>query len=256
MKMFAFAAVLVGVAIPAAQIMRYTPGKTRYEQSFVITTPQNLFGSGAGMEIRNRAIMSVNVTPLGRDSLSLEVVVDSSTTSSTGLNLQSSLVAPGTVIRRRMSMSGKSAAGATEARSAADVITGVLPALPANARTGSTWEDTLPLSMLGGADMLQGVTGQIVRSLAVSKDTTYEGESGWLIRTGSTIQVRSASSSGNMQISIDGSGGGNGIIIFAKTGVLLYSSETDNITLNVRLGNAAAGAALETSTTRTTRRLK
>ncbi len=257
LRLIAFAVLALPATNLHSQPIRYEPGSARYEQNIILTSPQTLAAMGVPAEIKNRLILSTTISRLGAtgDSLRLSVTVDSSTTTGAEAVTRGAELAPaGTKIERRMTPWGKSSPAATEIRTADQLIGSIIPVLTNSARLGSVWEDTLPVDLLPG-NAIRGLTGQMVRSFLVSKDTTYAGESAWKIEIGSKTSVV-ASGMANSPVRIDGGGDGTGFIFLSKKGVLLYSNESQSLVMNIRLQNGGTAFPLETSTVRTVRRIK
>jgi hypothetical protein len=247
---------LIPAAVCGAQGIQYAPGTSRYEATNIASTTQGIFATAGALDLQSRVLCTVSFAQSGRDSLIMEILVDSSSSSMSGTNRSiGQLVRPGTRIQRRMSVLGRSRGSDGEVRSAAQLVTAVFPSLAPGAILGSAWEDTLPLTNVSVAGVLDNLAGRIVRSSVVSRDTTFEGEPAWKIVTGSTIEVSGAASD-RMPISIDGTGSGAGVIFFSKKGVLMHSKETQTITFNLRTSEGSMGIPIETNVTSTVNRIR
>jgi hypothetical protein len=99
------------------------------------------------------------------------------------------------------------------------------------------------------------LSGQILRSVIVARDTTFEGLQAWKLNVGT--EVTAAASGQASPVQVEASGGGSGFIFVSKSGVMLYSTENTAISLNIRMGGAnSAPISIETNTTRTVRRIQ
>ena len=232
-----FALLAVAVAGTAqAQSFEYAPGASRYKVVTQQKMTQEAMGQKQDVEINGEQMISVNVGKKSKDTLSVDVVLDSiSLTNSMqgamdvskakGVKVTSLIGPTGLVYSTTVPDSGAAA-------DVGDELARILPRVSGALRVGAEWTDTLT-----GKQKRQGldVDRTVISKSKVVGDTTINGEKAWKIERSSEAKMSGQGSTQGQPISMEGTSTGSGFVYVTPKGNFVAADSKDDVKMKITL---------------------
>ncbi len=234
----------------------YTPGTAQYKVVTTTTTSQEMQGQKQEFSLNSEQKVSVTVGKANKDSLPVSIVLDTiaQTTTAPGAPDVTKLI--GMKLNGLMSPQGKlysskvTAVDGTEPVSqASEGMKRFLPRLPAMIKAGTTWIDTVDVTMPTGNGA--EIHRTAIMTYTVMGDTTIAGQKTWKIAMDSKAKITGKGNQMGADFTIDGGSTGKGMSFVSPNGWFVGMDAQDNQELTVTV--AAAGMIIPVITTANTK---
>jgi hypothetical protein len=238
----------------------YSPGSHRYAFTSVVKREQEHLGTKQSLEITTVQQVTLDLARKTRDTLSLVVTLDSSSSSaSNGAELPDLNGLKGVGIQGAMSPSGKVYAFAPKTPLDDELVkqiqTGMsrmLPVFPKGVAVGTEWVDTNVTAVNSGGNDLRTTT--IVTSTILA-DTTYDGQPAIRVQRKFAQKMTGKGSQLGETMQFDGTGDGGGMYYVSRAGVSLGSTETTSSSMTLSLQPSGVTIPVKQTVTSTVLRL-
>lgn len=229
---------LSAFSVAAQSIVRYSPGSRRYHSISVITRSQEVNGQQMQSKLTNEQLVSVSLSPRGKDTLTFSYTMDSSAiVADPPMELPDISRMKGAHVEGNMAPSGKVYSYTSSAKkndpdmqNLVDGMSRFLIVLPNDAKRGSTWTDTTHNTIDQNGAHLD------LTSIATSKivdDTTFSGQHAWRVRRTTALSMNGTQSQMGQVLVISGAGTGNGIYYLGASGIYLGSAATEHMQMKI-----------------------
>jgi hypothetical protein len=223
-----------------AQSFAYAPGTARYRM--VVTSTGVSEAPGAtkrDIDFEAEQRVAVTIIPRSRDTLSLEVVLDSARIHSSLLGNVDVAPAIGMKVTAAISPFGRLYSRELPTLTGREVFTQVaeemarfLPIVPRALALGATWSDTTtePVQQFGIS-----ATRTRITDYRVSAETTFSGERAWRIDRMARTMIDGSGTTMGTPLTLQSRSNGTGAYFVAPTGRYLGAALRDEVTAKVRL---------------------
>jgi hypothetical protein len=238
----------------------YTPGAHRYGFTSVVKREQEHLGTKQSLEITTVQQVSLELARKTRDTLTLVVTLDSSSSSaSNGADLPNLNGLKGVGIQGTMSPAGKVYAFAPKTALDDELVkqiqTGMsrmLPVFPKGVAVGTAWVDTNVTAVNNEGNDLRTTT--IVTSTILG-DTTYDGQAAIRVQRKFAQKMSGKGAQLGETMQFDGAGDGSGMYYVSRAGVFLGSTETTSSSMTLSLQPSGLTIPVRQTVTSTVQRL-
>lgn len=257
-------ALLVAASGAGAQDAKvwYVPGSAKYVVSTSTKTAQEVNGTKQEFEAAGTQNLSVMLGAGKKDSLDLQIVLDSMSIKTNAPGAPDVAKLAGTKLTGFISPLGQvytaKIVGPDGAEMTAnqqvDGLRRFLPRLPASFKAGTTWNDSSNASMpaANGAQMNRSSHTKYT----VLGDTTYAGEKAWRIGSETQAKISGKGSQMGSDFTIDGGSTSKAVTYVSAKGVYLGTEGTESQELTVTVEAAGMLIPVTSSTTIKVSRVK
>lgn len=233
------ASLLLGAGALQAQGggISYAPGAHRYHVTSTVTYLQEMGGRKAQMDIETQQQVSVMLLPHAGDTLAYAIQLDSIQVSSKpavpipDVKRYMGLMAKGTMSRSGRVYSLASSVDTTGDAAVQQFIEGLrhfLVAFPPNAKTGSSWADTIATTASPNGQMVDSRT---ITTSRIAGDTTFNGQKAVLVTRSIATTIKGTVNQAGQQFPVAGDGTGTASYYVSPSGVYLGSSVSQKMTI-------------------------
>ena len=250
-RRMAFALTCTMAAAAQAQSFEYAPGKTTYRISQSQKMTQEAMGQKNEMEATSSQVVTVALARSARDTLTMNVTVDSISSSMgmpqmaedlMGLMVTAKLSPAGTVY----SSKADNNKGGAEAAPLVQALGGFLPTLRPRLSTGATWQDTTVAKLNQNGLEIERKT---VSTYRVEGDTTIAGQRSWKITRADSVVLSGSGNTASGPLTMEGTSKSNGMVFVTSKGVYLGGEGTED----ARLRFVVAANGMEVGMTQSAR---
>ncbi|HYD52469.1 MAG TPA: hypothetical protein VEA99_07570, partial [Gemmatimonadaceae bacterium] len=186
------------------------------------------------IEINGEQLISINVGKKAKDTLSVEVVLDSIAMNNSMMGAMDVGKAKGVKVSSLIAPSGRVYSTAVPdtgvAADVGDELARILPRVAGSLKVGTAWTDTLT-----GKRKAQGmdVERTVISSSKVVGDTTIAGEKVWKIERTSEAKMSGSGATQGQPISMEGTSTGTGFLYVSPKGTFVAADSKDDVKLKV-----------------------
>ena len=215
-------------AMAQAQSFAYAPGTATYRISQNTKATQEAMGQKNEMEGTSSQVLTVALARSARDTLTMNVTVDSISSSMGMPQMLEQFV--GMMVTAKVSPVGELySAQAGNDKGGADAVPlhqelgGFLPKLRGTLTRGATWTDTAVNKLTQNGLEIERKT---VSTYRVEGDTTIAGQPSWKIAKADSIAMSGSGNTANGPMTMEGTSKGSGTLFVTSTGVYLGGEGT------------------------------
>lgn len=224
-------------SVVQAQSFEYAPGAAKYRVSQTTKAAQEAMGQKNEIEGKNDQVFSVTLTRSAKDTLTMNIALDS-------MNSSNSMGMPtnferfvGMAVTAKISPSGAfyssqpgNEKGGEEGEPLRFAMGNFLPKVHGALKKGSTWADTTTGTVNQGGMEVQRKT---ISTYTVEGDTTVAGQSTWKIVRKDSTSMSGSGNTANGPMTMEGTSNGNGSLFVTPRGEYLGGLGTEEATLRV-----------------------
>lgn len=237
-----------------AQTFEYAPGSATYRVTQTTKTVQEMMGQKQEIEGSGQQIVSVKLTRSARDTISMNVVLDSISATTMGMSpnlthlVGLTVAAKVSPVGAFYSVRASDDKGGAEAEPIRHAMGNMLPKLRPTMPKGASWTDTTSGTMnQGGVE----IERKIVSTYTVEGDTTIGGQPSWKIHRADSTTMSGSGNTPNGAVTMEGTSKGSGQLFVTSKGVFLGGEGTEEAQL--RFVMAANGMELNFQQNATTK---
>ena len=219
-----------------AQAFEYATGPSRYKIVSQQKITQEMMGQKNEAELKGEQLISVNVDRKSKDTLSVNVVVDSISmvhsmagvmdlSSAKGLKVSSLISPTGVVYSSTFPDSGMAA-------EVGDDLARILPRISRTLAVGATWVDTLGGKTKRGGIDLDRTT---IANSKVVGDTTIDGDKAWKIARASESKLSGSGSTQGQPVTLEATSTGNAFVYVSPKGTFVKLDGKEDIKIKITL---------------------
>lgn len=237
-----------------AQTFEYAPGSATYRVTQTSKTVQEMMGQKQEMEGNGQQVVSVKLTRSARDTITMNVVLDSISATTMGVSPNLSHLMGLTVAAKVSPVGGfysvqaSDDKGGAEAEPIRHAMGNILPKLRPTMPKGASWTDTTTGKMnQGGVE----IERKIVSTYTVAGDTTIGNQTSLKIHRTDSTTMSGSGNTPNGAVTMEGISKGSGQLFVTPKGVFLGGEGTEEAQLRFVL--AANGMELNFQQNATTK---
>lgn len=239
-----------------AQQFEYAPGAGTYRVTQTTKAAQDVMGQKQEIESTSNQVVSLTLTRATRDTLTVNVVLDSITsTNSMGMPTQMidrlvgmKVLAKVSPVGAFYSATGPDEATTPNATAMTQAMGSFLPKLRGSLAKGATWVDTTTAKVMQGGMEIERKT---VSKYTVEGDTTVGAEQALKVARVDSTSMTGSGNGPNGPMTMEGTTTGNSAIVVSPKGMFLGAAGTEDANLKIVL--AANGMEIGVTQSATTK---
>ncbi len=217
--------------------LAYGPQNAKFVVSSKTKSVQEMMGQKQEGEIVTEQRYSLAATPKGAGQLDMTLALDSMSSSNTMGQPSDVSKAIGTKFVGIIATNGRALSGDVSVPTGGDpksqqsiAMRTFLPYLPASAKVGTSWSDTLTMEVAQGPMQLKNT---VVYTYTLTGDTAVEGTKAWKINTAANTTIAGKGNQQGQDLTIEGTSKGTGFAVISKDGQYLAREGAEETSLTI-----------------------
>ena len=242
-----------------AQTFEYAPGSATYRVTQSTKTVQEMMGQKQEMEGNGHQVVSVTLTRSARDTMTMNVVLDSISATTMGVSPNLSHLV-GLAVAAKVSPVGafysvraSDDKGGPEAEPIRYAMGNILPRLRPTMPKGASWTDTTTGKMTQGGVEIER---KVVSKFTVEGDTTIDGQASLKIHRADSTTMSGSGNTPNGAVTMEGTSKGSGQLFVTPKGVFLGGEGTEEAQLRFVLAANGMELNFQQNATTTVEKIK
>ena len=233
------AAAVLPLASQAQDVkLAYGPQSAKYVLTSKVKVAQEMMGQKQEGESTTEQRYSLSAAAKGAGQLEMTLALDSMSATNTMGPPPDVSKAIGTRFAGLVGINGRYMSGDVTVPAGGDLkspqavaMKNFLPFLPATAKVGGSWSDTVVANVSTGTGA--EIKNTVIYNYTLAGDTAVDGVKAWKLAVTTATTTAGKGNQQGQDFSIEGTGKGSGVAVISKDGVYLSRESNDEVSLTV-----------------------